>query len=130
MRTYESIFIVHPDVVGDDLTAIIEKYKKILVDQGAEILKLENWGSKTLAYQVKKQSKGCYLLVIFEAPPAAIAEFERRMRIDEKVIKFQTIILEGGYQAPVAVVSEETSAAEDDDEEGSEDDAEETEEEE
>lgn len=129
MRTYESIFIVHPDVVGDDLTAIIEKYKKILVDQGAEILKLENWGLKTLAYQVKKQSKGCYLLVIFEAPPTAIAEFERRMRIDEKVIKFQTITLEDGYQAPVAVVSEETSAAEDDDEEGSEDDADETEEE-
>jgi len=128
MRTYESIFIVHPDVVGDDLTAIIEKYKKILVDQGSEILKLENWGSKTLAYQVKKQSKGCYLLVIFEAPPTAIAEFERRMRIDEKVIKFQTVILEGGYQAPVAVVSEETSAAEEDDE-GSDEDAEETEEE-
>lgn len=129
MRTYESIFIVHPDVVGDDLTAIIEKYTKILVDQGSEILKLENWGLKTLAYQVKKQSKGCYLLVIFEAPPTAIAEFERRMRIDEKVIKFQTITLENGYQAPVAVVSEETSAAEDDDEEGSEDDADETEEE-
>ena len=93
MRTYESIFIVHPEVIGDDQTALIDKYKTILSDQGADVLKLENWGTRTLAYQVKKQSKGCYVLVIFDAEPTVIAEFERRMRIDEKVIKFQTIIL-------------------------------------
>ena len=111
MRTYESIFIVHPEVVGDDQTAIIDKYKTILSDQGAEVLKLENWGVRTLAYPVKKQTKGCYVLVIFDAEPTVIAEYERRMRIDEKVIKFQTIILEGGYVAPVVeVVPEEASA--------------------
>ena len=101
MRTYESIFIVHPEVVGDDQTAIINKYKSILSDQGAEVLKVENWGVRTLAYQVKKQSKGCYVLMIFDAEPTVIAEFERRMRIDEMVIKFQTVVLENGYQAPV-----------------------------
>ncbi|MGK2945993.1 MAG: 30S ribosomal protein S6 [Desulfuromonadales bacterium] len=103
MRTYESIFIVHPDVVGDDQTAIIDKYKTILTDQGAEILKLDNWGVRTLAYPVKKQTKGCYVLVIFEAGPKVIAEYERRMRIDEKVIKFQTVTLEGGYEAPPVI---------------------------
>jgi len=101
MRTYESIFIVHPEVVGDDQAAIIDKYKTILSDQGAEVLKVENWGIRTLAYQVKKQSKGCYVLMIFDAEPKVIAEFERRMRIDEMVIKFQTVVLENGYQAPV-----------------------------
>ncbi|MGK2904734.1 MAG: 30S ribosomal protein S6 [Desulfuromonadales bacterium] len=117
MRTYESIFIVHPDVVGDDQTAIIDKYQKILTDQGAEILKLDNWGIRTLAYPVKKQTKGCYVLVIFDAGPTVIAEFERRMRIDEKVIKFQTVILEGGYVAPpvVEAVPEEASAETDED---------------
>ncbi len=127
MRTYETIYIVHPEVAGDDLTATIEKYKKILVDQGAEIIKVDNWGTKTLAYTVKKQSKGCYILVVFDAPPAAIAEFERRMRIDDKVIKFQTVVLEGGYEMPAAVTSEEPSAT--DDEDDSEDDTEEIEEE-
>jgi len=111
MRTYESIFIVHPDVVGDDQTAIIDKFKTILTDQGADVLKLDNWGVRTLAYPVKKQSKGCYVLVIFEAEATVIAEYERRMRIDEKVIKFQTVILEGGYVAPpvVEVAPEEAS---------------------
>jgi small subunit ribosomal protein S6 len=117
MRTYESIFIVHPDVVGDDQTAIIDKYKTILTDQGAEILKLENWGVRTLAYPVKKQTKGCYVLVIFDAESTVIAEFERRMRIDEKVIKFQTVLLEGGYVAPpvVEAAPEEASTEADED---------------
>ena len=103
MRTYESIFIVHPEVIGDDQVALIDKYKTILSDQGADVLKVENWGTRTLAYQVKKQSKGCFVLVIFDAEPTVIAEYERRMRIDEKVIKFQTVILEGGYVAPPVV---------------------------
>ena len=103
MRTYESIFIAHQDVVGDDQTAIIDKYKTILTDQGADVLKVDNWGVRTLAYPVKKQTKGCYVLVIFEAEATVIAEYERRMRIDEKVIKFQTVILEGGSVAPPVV---------------------------
>ncbi|MDT8443341.1 MAG: 30S ribosomal protein S6 [Desulfuromonadales bacterium] len=103
MRIYESIFIVHPDIVGDEQTAIIDKYTTILTNQGAEVLKLDNWGVRTLAYPVKKQTKGCFVLVIFEAGPKVIAEYERRMRIDEKVIKFQTVILEGGYEAPPVV---------------------------
>ena len=110
MRTYETIFIVHPDVVGDDLTAAIDKYKQILVDEGASVLKVDNWGTRTLAYMVKKQTQGCYVLVIFDAPATAIAEFERRMRIDEAIIKFQTVMLEGGYQAPAE--SAEPAAAE------------------
>ena len=114
MRTYESIFIVHPEVIGDDQVALIDKYKTILSDQAADVLKVENWGTRTLAYMVKKQSKGCFVLVIFDAEPTVIAEFERRMRIDEKVIKFQTIILEGGYEAPPVVeAAPEEAPAED-----------------
>ncbi len=114
MRTYESIFIVHPEVIGDDQVALIDKYKTILSDQGADVLKVENWGTRTLAYQVKKQSKGCFILVIFDAEPTVIAEYERRMRIDEKVIKFQTIIMEGGYEAPPVVeAAPEEAPAED-----------------
>ena len=110
MRTYESIFIVHPDVVGDDQVAIIDKYKKVLTDQGSEVLKVDNWGVRTLAYPVKKQTTGCYVLVVFDANPEVIAEFERRMRIDDKVIKFQTVMLENGYEAPVVEEAPEEKA--------------------
>ncbi|HKL25929.1 MAG TPA: 30S ribosomal protein S6 [Desulfuromonadales bacterium] len=112
MRTYENIFIVHPDVAGDELTAVIDKYRQILTDQGGTVLKVDNWGTRTLAYLVKKQSQGTYVQVIFEAPPSAIAELERRMRIDEAVIKFQTVMLEGGFEAPAEEAVAEEAAAE------------------
>jgi small subunit ribosomal protein S6 len=131
MRTYETIFIVHPEVTGDDLTAVIDKYKSILTDQGANVLKAENWGTRTLAYTVKKQAKGCYILVVFDAEPTVIAEFERRMRIDDKVIKFQTVLMEGGYEAPTTAEAapQEFAATDEGSDEASdesEDDAEET----
>jgi small subunit ribosomal protein S6 len=109
MRTYETIFIVHPESVGDDLNAVIEKYKQILTDQGATVLKIDNWGTRTLAYPVKKQHKGSYILTVFEGQPSIITEFERRMRIDDNVIKFQTVVLEGGYEAPATETAAETA---------------------
>ncbi len=113
MRTYESIFIVHPDSTGDDLTAVIDKYRQILVEQGAEILKVDNWGTRTLAYPVKKQTQGNYVLLIFESEPNIIREYERRMRIDDNVIKFQNVLLEKGFEvAPEAVAAEEESSTE------------------
>jgi small subunit ribosomal protein S6 len=103
MRTYETLYIVHPEVVGDDLVALIEKYRKVLTDQQAVVLKADNWGSRALAYQVKKQTRGSFVLTVFEAGPTVVAELERRMRIDEKVIKYQTVLFEGTLAvAPVA----------------------------
>jgi small subunit ribosomal protein S6 len=98
MRTYETIYIVHPEIVGDSYTAVIDKFKGILTDQQANILKVDEWGTRKLAYTVKKQGRGTYVLMAYEAGPTVIAELERRMRIDENIIKFQTILLEGGYQ--------------------------------
>lgn len=107
MRTYETIFIVHPDVVGDEYAAVVEKFKGVLTDQGAEILKVDEWGTRKLAYPVKKQGRGTYVLVAYNAGAEVIAEFERRMRIDDAIIKFQTVHLEKGLElAPVAEVAE------------------------
>ena len=115
MRTYEHIFIVHPDAVGDDYTAVLDKFKTILTDQGANILKVDEWGARKLAYPVKKQTRGSYVLLIFEAEAAVIAEFERRLRLDEQIIKFQTIVLPKGADlsaAPAEEAAENKEAAE------------------
>jgi len=110
MRTYETIFIVHPDAVGDAYTAVVDKFKGILAEQGCNVLKLEEWGTRKLAYAVKKQGRGSYVLVAYEAGPKVVAEFERRMRIDESVIKFQTVLLENGLEE-TAVVKEGAAEA-------------------
>jgi small subunit ribosomal protein S6 len=106
MRTYETIFIVHPDLSGEAYTAAVEKFKGVLTDQGAEILKVDEWGTRKLAYPVKKQTRGSYVLVAYEAGSTVIAEFERRMRIDDAIIKFQTVYLEKGLQAESAPTAE------------------------
>jgi small subunit ribosomal protein S6 len=103
-RTYESIFIVRPDLTGDAYTAVIDKFKGVLTDQGASIIKVDEWGVRKLAYTVKKQHRGSYVLVIFEAEPKIILEYERRLRLDESIIKFINIHLEKGFVMPAVAV--------------------------
>lgn len=112
MRNYESLYIIHPDVVGDELTAMVEKFQGVLTDQGAEIHKLDNWGVRKLAYPIKKVERGCYVQTYFQADPQIITEFERRLRLDENVLRFLTIRLEGEFPATEAV-AEEPHAVED-----------------
>lgn len=109
-RTYESIFIVRPDLAGDAYTAVLDKFKGVLTDQGASILKIDEWGVRKLAYTVKKQNRGSYVLVIFEADPKIILEYERRLRLDESIIKFINLHLEKGFVMPV-VAAEPAVAA-------------------
>ena len=106
MRTYETIFIIHPEKVGDEYAAVVDKFRNVLTDQGAEILKVDEWGVRKLAYPVKKNARGSYVLVAYEAAPNIISEFERRLRIDDAVIKFQTVFLEGGLAATAPAAAE------------------------
>lgn len=109
MRTYETIFIVHPDVTADVYTEVVDKYKGILSDLGAEMIAVEEWGNRKLAYLVKKQKRGSFVLFAYNGKPEGIRELERRFRIDDKIIKFMTVQLEDGYK-PSGFVS--TPAAE------------------
>jgi small subunit ribosomal protein S6 len=112
MRTYENIMIVHPDKVADEYNAVVEKFKGVLADLNANLLKVDEWGVRKLAYPVKKQGRGSYVLTIFEADPTIIDEYERRLRLDEAVIKFQTVLLEKGFVEEAAPAAEEGAKAE------------------
>jgi small subunit ribosomal protein S6 len=126
MKTYEHIFIVHPDVAGEEYTAVLDKFKGILAEQGANLLKLDEWGTRKLAYPVKKQGRGTYVLLVFEGGAGVVSEFERRLRLDEKIIKFQTLLLPKGLEAAAPAVqpaapaeeAEEAEAVEEIDEQG------------
>ncbi len=112
MRTYETIIIIHPDVTGDDYTGVVDKFKGILGELGANMLAVEEWGTRKLAYTVQKQERGAYVLFAYEGKSDSIRELERRMRIDDKVIKFMTVQLDGGYEpSGFARKGEETEAA-------------------
>jgi len=101
MRGYETMCIVHPEVVGDAYTAVLEKFKGILADQQATLLKVDEWGERKLAYTIQKQDRGIYVLFFFEATSAALNEFERRLRLDESIMRFQTVRYEPGEEPVV-----------------------------
>ena len=99
MKNYESLYIIHPEIVGEELTALVEKFQAVLTDQSAEIFKLDNWGVRKLAYPIKKVERGSYIQVLFTAGPEVIAEYERRLRLDENILRFLTVKVEGEFQA-------------------------------
>lgn len=94
MRKYESIFILDPDLEEGVAQTAIEKIKGIITQGNGEILKVEDWGKRKLAYEVKKKSKGHYLLIHFSGTPALLSELERNYRVMDAVIKFQSVRLD------------------------------------
>jgi small subunit ribosomal protein S6 len=94
MNKYETVFILTPVLSDDQTKETVEKFKKVLTDNSAEILNEEAWGLKKLAYQIEKKTSGFYFLLEFNAEPEVIKTLETAFRRDEKVIRFQTVKLD------------------------------------
>ena len=94
MNQYETVFILTPVLSDDQMKETIAKFKKLLTDNGAEIVNEEAWGLKKLAYQIDKKNSGFYNLVEFNAEPSVINVLETGFRRDEKVIRYITVKLD------------------------------------
>lgn len=93
MNKYESVIILSANATEELTVAFGEKMKNLISANG-ELTNVEEWGKKTLAYEIKKQKEGFYILFTFDAKPEFIAEFERVLRLDEIVLKHIVIKLE------------------------------------
>ena len=87
MPCYELVFITRQDLVPNEVDNLVDTFGKILTDNGARIASKEYWGLRTLAYKIKKNSKGHYVLLNIEGPYEAVAEWERIMGYNEQVIR-------------------------------------------
>ena len=94
MNQYETVFILTPVLSDDQMKETVAKFKKILTDKGAEIVNVEIWGLKKMAYAIQKKSTGFYCLLEFKAEPEVIKLLETAYRRDEKVIRFITVRLD------------------------------------
>lgn len=103
MRSYETIYIVQPDLNDDEFKVLSEKVQETITSMNGECSRLEDWGSRKLAYLVKKFSRGRYFYLNFEGDAPLVAELERRLRLDDKVLRFQTVKLEKGMPVPAPV---------------------------
>jgi len=94
MNQYETVFILTPVLSDEQMKETVAKFRKVLEDQGAEIVNEETWGLKKMAYAIQKKSTGFYCLLEFKAEPTVVRVLETAYRRDEKVIRFQTVKLE------------------------------------
>ncbi|HZR46976.1 MAG TPA: 30S ribosomal protein S6 [Candidatus Manganitrophaceae bacterium] len=94
MNPYETIFIIKPSLTDEEIAKVIEKTKGIIQRGGGEVVVAENWGKKKLAYEVRKEKKGTYIIVHFKGTGATVSELERSYRLDETIIKFITLKIE------------------------------------
>ncbi|MDD6952710.1 MAG: 30S ribosomal protein S6 [Prevotella sp.] len=94
MNQYETVFILTPVLSDDQMKETVAKFKKLLTDNGAEILNEETWGLKKLAYAIQKKSTGFYCLLEFKGEPTIVKTLETGFRRDEKVIRYQTVRLD------------------------------------
>lgn len=91
MRTYEELFIVKPDATEEEIDGVVEQVRGLIETGGGTVDKVEKWGLRKLAYRVRKQTDGHYVLFQFSSSPEAVKEIERRLRVSDLILKFITV---------------------------------------
>ncbi len=104
MPYYESIFIARQDITTAQVDALAAEFAEIVRKNGGQVTKTEPWGLRTLAYRIKKNRKGHYVLFNIEAPSAAVQELERNMRMHEDVLRYLSVQVEELEEGPSAVL--------------------------
>ena len=93
-NNYETVFILTPVLSEAQMKETVEKFKKMILEAGGEIVHQEDWGLRKLAYPIQKKSTGFYQLFEFKADPSFIEKLEVNYRRDERIIRFLTFKLE------------------------------------
>jgi small subunit ribosomal protein S6 len=104
MALYEHIIIVRQDVSSAQVESLTEELSTLVSENGGSVEKVEQWGLRNLAYRIKKNRKGHYVLLNLDAPAAAVAELERIERINEDIIRIMTIRVEELEEGPSAML--------------------------
>jgi small subunit ribosomal protein S6 len=100
MPLYEHVYLARQDISQAQVEALTKEYTGVIEEGGGKVGKTEYWGLKTVAFKIKKNRKAHYSLMNIEAPPAAIAEMERRMGLSPDVIRFITVRVEAHETEP------------------------------
>ena len=104
MSLYENVFIARQDVSSAQVDGLIETFEKVISDMGGSVPKKESWGLRTMAYKIKKNRKGHYVLMNIDAPGEAVQEMERQMHLHEDVLRYLTTRVDELEEGPSAVL--------------------------
>ncbi|MBQ1342977.1 MAG: 30S ribosomal protein S6 [Firmicutes bacterium] len=91
MREYEAMYIVKPNYDEEQYAQFVEKYNALIQNNGGEIIKVEPWGKRRLAYEIDKLREGYYVLVRFNAEADLPAELERNFKIADEIMRYLVV---------------------------------------
>lgn len=111
MANYESVLIARQDLGAAQVNTLVSELSEVIKKEGGEIVRIDNWGLKNLAYRIKKNRKGHYVLLNIVAPASAISEYERLIRLNEDVIRYMTVKVEE-FNNETAEIEEDSAVAE------------------
>ena len=91
MAFYESVLIARQDLGASQVSSLVSSFSETIASNGGEVVRVDNWGLKNLAYRIKKNRKGHYVVLNISAPANAIFEYERLARLNEDIIRYMTV---------------------------------------
>ena len=108
MRLYESVFIARQDITTAQVETMADEFSEIITSAGGSINKREYWGLRALAYRIKKNRKGHYIMFNMETAPEALKEYERIMGLNEDVLRFLNIRIDAVEESPSIMMQAKT----------------------
>ena len=112
MAFYESVLIARQDLGASQVSSIVSDLSDVIKKEGGEVVRVDNWGLKNLAYRIKKNRKGHYVILNISAPEKSIAEFERLMRVNEDIIRYMTVRVDELSSEPASGEASEAAVEE------------------
>ncbi|MBR4659362.1 MAG: 30S ribosomal protein S6 [Clostridia bacterium] len=88
MNKYETLYVINAELTDEETKSVIEKFTKVITDNGGEIEKVDEWGKRRLAYPINYKTEGYYVLVLFEAEGPVPAELQRNLKNDERIMRY------------------------------------------
>jgi small subunit ribosomal protein S6 len=110
MRRYETIAIVDPDIPPESRVPLLERCNEIIDQHSGQIVEVDEWGTRQLAYEIKKKPRGFYVLFNYCGEGDLVQELERFFRIDDRVLKYMTVLLD--KEVDLEQIKEEIAGAE------------------
>ena len=101
MHEHETVFILDPGLDENQVNEEVEKTSNLITTNGGKILDLQRWGRKRLAYEINKKRDGVYTLIKHESTGDVVKELERRLRLNDSVMRVMTVIAGPEWEAPV-----------------------------
>ena len=110
MREYETVFVLHPNYEEKEFEAEIQAVSDMITASGGSMLEVDRWGRRRLAYDIKKVHEGIYTLLRYNSEPGVLKDIERRFRMNERMLRYMTVISEGPLAPAVARTVPETAS--------------------